>query len=48
MLLSSINMLRYAGFSANPASVDREGMLPDQLELALQKGARAVILTPRA
>lgn len=46
--LSSINMLRYAGFSANPASVDREGMLPDQLELALQKGARAVILTPRA
>lgn len=41
-------MLRYAGFSANPASVDREGMLPDQLELALQKGARAVILTPRA
>lgn len=46
--LSSINMLRYAGFSASPVSVDSEGMQPDMLELALQKGARAVILTPRA
>ncbi|MEG1122902.1 MAG: transcriptional regulator PtsJ [Citrobacter sp.] len=46
--LSSINMLRYAGFSATPVSVDIEGMQPDMLELALQKGARAVILTPRA
>ncbi|MBJ8822952.1 MocR-like B6 salvage transcription factor PtsJ [Citrobacter europaeus] len=46
--LSSINMLRYAGFSASPVSVDREGMQPDMLETALQKGARAVILTPRA
>ena len=46
--LSSINMLRYAGFSASPVSVDDEGMQPDMLELALQKGARAVILTPRA
>lgn len=46
--LSSINMLRYAGFSASPVNVDHEGMLPDMLELALQKGARAVILTPRA
>lgn len=46
--LSSINMLRYAGFSANPVNVDHEGMQPDMLETALQKGARAVILTPRA
>ncbi|WP_196209454.1 transcriptional regulator PtsJ [Citrobacter sp. Res13-Sevr-PEB04-36] len=46
--LSSINMLRYAGYSASPVSVDSEGMQPDRLELALQKGARAVILTPRA
>ncbi|STE15924.1 transcriptional regulator PtsJ [Citrobacter sp. wls718] len=46
--LSSINMLRYAGYSANPVSVDSEGMQPDMLELALQKGARAVIITPRA
>ena len=30
-------MLRYAGFSASPANVDHEGMLPDQLELALLK-----------
>ena len=46
--LSSINMLRYAGYSASPISVDSEGMQPDVLELALQKGARAVIITPRA
>lgn len=46
--LSSINMLRYAGYSASPVSVDGEGMQPDMLELALQKGARAVIITPRA
>lgn len=46
--LSSINMLRYAGFSASPVNVDSEGMQPDMLEIALQKGARAVILTPRA
>lgn len=46
--LSSINMLRYAGFSASPVNVDSEGMQTEMLELALQKGARAVILTPRA
>ncbi|MBA8064656.1 transcriptional regulator PtsJ [Citrobacter freundii] len=46
--LSSINMLRYAGYSTSPVSVDSEGMQPDMLELALQKGARAVIITPRA
>lgn len=46
--LSSINMLRYSGYSASPVSVDSEGMQPDMLELALQKGARAVIITPRA
>lgn len=46
--LSSINMLRYSGYSASPVSVDSEGMQPDMLELALQKGARAMIITPRA
>lgn len=46
--LSSISMLRYAGFSAAPVLVDGEGMLPEGLDQALQKGARAVILTPRA
>ncbi|HEY4467157.1 MAG TPA: transcriptional regulator PtsJ [Klebsiella sp.] len=46
--LSSINMLRYAGFSASPVGVDNEGMLPEILEHALSKGARAVIITPRA
>lgn len=46
--LSSISMLRYSGFTASPVSIDREGMLPEKLEQALSKGARAVILTPRA
>ncbi|HBC8644980.1 TPA: transcriptional regulator PtsJ [Citrobacter koseri] len=46
--LSSISMLRYAGFSAIPVGVDSEGMQPEMLEQALKNGARAVILTPRA
>ena len=46
--LSSISMLRYSGFTASPVGMDSEGMLPEMLELALSKGARAVILTPRA
>ncbi|EBI5906295.1 aminotransferase class I/II-fold pyridoxal phosphate-dependent enzyme, partial [Salmonella enterica] len=36
--LSSINMLRYAGFSASPVSVDSEGMQPEKLEQALNQG----------
>ncbi|ATY01553.1 TPA: transcriptional regulator PtsJ [Klebsiella aerogenes] len=46
--LSSINMLRYAGFQPSPVAVDGEGMDPERLEEALRNGARAVILTPRA
>ena len=46
--LSSINMLRYAGFSPSPVPVDGEGMQPEALEEALRNGARAVIITPRA
>lgn len=46
--LSSINMLRYAGFQPSPVAVDGEGMDPVRLEEALRNGARAVILTPRA
>lgn len=46
--LSSISMLRYSGFTASPVGIDPEGMLPEMLEQALNAGARAVILTPRA
>lgn len=46
--LSSINMLRYAGFTPSPVPVDGEGMQPAALEEALRNGARAVIITPRA
>lgn len=46
--LSSINLLRVAGLQAAGVPVDAEGMQPRALEAALAKGARAVILTPRA
>ncbi|MGE8686475.1 MAG: transcriptional regulator PtsJ [Achromobacter sp.] len=46
--LSSINMLRIAGLQAVGVPVDAEGMQVQALEDALGKGARAVILTPRA
>lgn len=46
--LSSISMLRYSGFTASPVAIDQQGMLPERLEEALSKGARAVIITPRA
>lgn len=46
--LSSINMLRNAGLQAIGVGVDAEGMLADELENALARGAQAVIVTPRA
>ena len=46
--LSSINLLRAIGLQAVGVPVDAEGMQPPALEAALDKGARAVILTPRA
>lgn len=46
--LSSINVLRIAGIRAVGVRVDSEGMSAEHLEAALAKGARAVILTPRA
>ena len=46
--LSSINTLRSAGMAAIGVAMDDEGMLPRALEAALEKGARAVLITPRA
>lgn len=46
--LSSINTLRHVGMQTVGVPVDAEGMLVGALEAALGKGARAVILTPRA
>jgi len=46
--LSSINTLRTLGLQAAGVSVDAQGMRPEELDEALRKGARAVILTPRA
>lgn len=46
--LSSINMLRVAGLQPVGVPVDAEGMQAQALEAALEKGAQAVILTPRA
>lgn len=46
--LSSIHLLRNAGLQALGVGVDAEGMVAAELEAALEHGARAVIITPRA
>jgi DNA-binding transcriptional MocR family regulator len=46
--LASIQTVRHAGYRALPVPVDEEGMAPDGLRAALEAGARAVVLTPRA
>ena len=46
--LASIQTVRHAGYRALPVPVDAEGMTPDGLRAALEAGARAVVLTPRA
>lgn len=46
--LASIQTVRHAGYRALSVPVDDEGMTPDGLRAALEVGARAVVLTPRA
>lgn len=46
--LASIQTVRHAGYRAVSVPVDDEGMTPDGLRAALEVGARAVVLTPRA
>ncbi len=46
--LGTINALRLAGMQAVGVAMDGTGMQPDALAAALDKGARAVLLTPRA
>lgn len=46
--LSSMNVLRTFGMPVLGVDMDSEGMLPDALASALARGAKAVILTPRA
>lgn len=46
--LASIQTVRHAGYRAVSVPVDDEGMTPDGLRAALELGARAVVLTPRA
>jgi DNA-binding transcriptional MocR family regulator len=46
--LGSINTLRLAGMRPSGVEVDESGMQPAALEAALQAGARAVLITPRA
>jgi DNA-binding transcriptional MocR family regulator len=42
-----IELVRMVGRVPEPVGVDERGMQPDQLERALEAGARAVILSPR-
>ena len=46
--LASIQTVRHAGYRALPVPVDDEGMTACGLRAALEAGARAVVLTPRA
>lgn len=46
--ISSANAIRLAGMQVIGAVVDRQGMCPHALESALEKGAKAVLITPRA
>lgn len=46
--LGSLNTLRAAGHATVAVSIDEEGMQPVSLAAALEAGARAVLLTPRA
>jgi DNA-binding transcriptional MocR family regulator len=46
--LGTINALRLAGMQTVGVEVDGSGMLPDALADALDKGAQAVLITPRA
>ena len=41
------DLLLALGFVLEPVAVDRAGIVPEDLEHALQRGARAVIATPR-
>lgn len=46
--ISSANAIRLAGMQVIGAAVDEYGMRPDALSKALDKGAQAVLITPRA
>ncbi|MFD1216154.1 MocR-like B6 salvage transcription factor PtsJ [Microbulbifer celer] len=46
--LGTINALRLAGMQAVGIAIDDEGMCPEALKRALDKGVRAVLITPRA
>ncbi len=47
-LLTSIDTARIGGFRTIGMQVDEEGILPQALKAALQAGARAIVVTPRA
>lgn len=46
--ISSANAIRLAGMGVVGAMVDEFGMRPEALQSALEKGAKAVLITPRA
>ena len=46
--ISSANALRLAGMQIIGAAVDEQGMCPNALQTALERGAKAVLVTPRA
>src|SRR5215470_19594060 len=41
------DLVRALGLAPDPAAVDQQGLIPDELARALDRGAKAVIVTPR-
>ena len=41
------DLVHALGFAVEPVAVDRSGLVPDALDVALRRDARAVIVTPR-
>lgn len=46
--MTTLGFARQAGYPVLPMAVDEDGVTPEGLAVALEAGARAVILTPRA
>jgi DNA-binding transcriptional MocR family regulator len=46
--MTTLGLMRQAGYATLPMAVDDEGVTPEGLRSALKSGAKALILTPRA
>jgi len=45
---SVVELIKALGFRPHPVAIDLEGPIPDALEIAIGRGAEALVVTPRA